>query len=450
MLNHYDLLGVPKTAELDEIKKAYRAMSKKHHPDLNGTGSQALFAAVNEAYQVLSTPSKKEGYDRDLQNGSGPSAQENHTSKNSSPQQESGVNEEEHFSDEIRQTAVDWHSYSWFGKKYEGVTERLTKKHPYLAKRYFSAAGYFFVASIAVVLMIFVGILENDLSGIWKFALGLGVILAQGFLFKLWTEGSFGKKFSVFNISQFLLSAFLAYWGLTQAETYPWLLAIFAVLTFVMGFISHKYDHLSYLETPRIFSRFQLPKKDILEAYQWGEAGNLDDAIDKFGEENVHKGATGEKYTEELLQYFGAIPGVRVMHGLKFLGSKNADVDHVLISGRNVIFIDSKQWSPGKYSWNEDGTIYQQAGKRSYKRTTNFKKAVDDYRNKLPMRANVMGIVLIHGTNIEVSENSVYGSVLMANTVDGIDYIGNLISNEPTGEIDYYLLNPLVNCIKGT
>lgn len=445
MLNHYDLLGVPKTAELDEIKKAYRAMSKKHHPDLNGVGSQALFAAVNEAYQVLSTPSTREGYDRDLQNGSGPSAQENHTSQNSSPQQESGANEEEHFYDEIRQTAVDWHSYSWFGKKYDGVTERLTKKHPYLAKRYFSAAGYFFVAAIMLGFMVTSG---SDLSGIWPLALGLGAFIAQAFIFKLWTLGSLGKKFSAFNVSQFLFSAALVYWSFTHAEERQWALAILATLTFVMGVISQRYEHLSYLETPRIFSRFQLPKKDILEAYQWGEAGNLDDAIGKFGEENVNKGATGEKYTEELLQYFGAIPGVRVMHGLKFLGSKNADVDHVLISGRNVIFIDSKQWSSGKYSWNEDGTIYQQAGKRSYKRTTNFKKAVDDYRNKLPMRANVMGIVLIHGMNIEVSEKSVHGSVLMANTVDGIDYIGNLISNEPTGEIDYYLLNPLANCIK--
>lgn len=63
--NYYDILGVNKNASDDEIKKAYRSLAKKYHPDLNPGNQEAAekLKEVNQAYSVLSDKTKKQNYD---------------------------------------------------------------------------------------------------------------------------------------------------------------------------------------------------------------------------------------------------------------------------------------------------------------------------------------------------------------------------------------------------
>jgi len=67
--DYYKVLGVDKKASTDEIKKAYRKLAMKYHPDRNPNNKQAedMFKDINEAHEVLSDPEKRSRYDQ-LQN----------------------------------------------------------------------------------------------------------------------------------------------------------------------------------------------------------------------------------------------------------------------------------------------------------------------------------------------------------------------------------------------
>lgn len=71
-MNHYETLGIPKTASQSEIKEAYKALVKKYHPDIY-TGDKAFaekkIKEINNAYDVLSNYAEKQKYDAEINPG---------------------------------------------------------------------------------------------------------------------------------------------------------------------------------------------------------------------------------------------------------------------------------------------------------------------------------------------------------------------------------------------
>ena len=63
--DYYEVLGVPKDASQEDIKKAYRALAKKYHPDIcKEANANERFAEIQVAYDCLSDPEKRSNYDR--------------------------------------------------------------------------------------------------------------------------------------------------------------------------------------------------------------------------------------------------------------------------------------------------------------------------------------------------------------------------------------------------
>ncbi|MBI4663616.1 MAG: DnaJ domain-containing protein [Verrucomicrobia bacterium] len=63
--DYYEILGVPRTASAEEIRKAFRKLARRYHPDVarNKAAAEEKFKEINEAYEVLGDPKKREQYD---------------------------------------------------------------------------------------------------------------------------------------------------------------------------------------------------------------------------------------------------------------------------------------------------------------------------------------------------------------------------------------------------
>lgn len=68
-MNRYEVLGLKADSSQDEIKKAYRKLAAKTHPDVAGAVMAPLFMSVQDAYETLSDPARRAAYDREIDNG---------------------------------------------------------------------------------------------------------------------------------------------------------------------------------------------------------------------------------------------------------------------------------------------------------------------------------------------------------------------------------------------
>lgn len=437
----YEILGVDPTATQEEIKKKYREAARITHPDANNGRGEFLFQLVEQAGNTLCNATRRAEYDAMLAAGSTTSANaafeeeaaeptwgEETVWEEPTPEPPSytytppstGRKGDDHFQEEgVPQLRLDLDAMDW--RKRDDVLNAQAKIVPTRPK---ITWGW-----LALAVAVFLGFMMTRVDDtIWVVLLPLALLLPfiyNGSRFWVWILGSI-----------FALGSFAIGWG-NGWQDIGMLLAAIALWGGIYGFSTFFAWRL------RSVIRYFEERKNwfTVEEAGYKQLGNpgegLVDALDQFGQTNVSMGVLGEQMTAEALEVLLDIPGARIIHGLKFPGSHNADVDHAIVCGNKIALVDSKLWRPGHYSWqagNGNGILRNQ-GERSLELVTHFPKAVEGYAAMFP-EARVAGTILVHPNRSGsiTTDNSNSDFVSLGTAQEVVDMLGDwfMQDNDPT------------------
>lgn len=162
------------------------------------------------------------------------------------------------------------------------------------------------------------------------------------------------------------------------------------------------------LVAPALAAR-STPASSATGATYHGTAGSVGSASEKFGD-SAAIGARGERQTAELLDLLkDKVPGLHIFHGVRFPGSKNADIDHVLVYGDRVMLVDSKLFGAGQYGMSRhhdttasytDWWIFKDG--RPWKPSA-MPNAASAMRAALGSGVKVRSVLVIHGKDARVA-----------------------------------------------
>jgi molecular chaperone DnaJ len=168
--NYYEVLGISKTASADEIKKAYRNLAFKYHPDRNSGDKVAeeKFKEINEAYDVLSDEKKRADYDSFGTSNSRYSGTNNSYNRNND-----FTNEETFWNWFNGNTSNSYGNNNTYRNYYYQSTNSYNKKEDYVSKK------SLFKTLLYKILQVFVGLFLTNVLWIipFGFIICIGIII---------------------------------------------------------------------------------------------------------------------------------------------------------------------------------------------------------------------------------------------------------------------------------
>lgn len=184
----------------------------------------------------------------------------------------------------------------------------------------------------------------------------------------------------------------------------------------------------------------------------FGTPGQVGNAISEFGEARAQAGAKGEIWTAEMLEPLLRIPGTRIFHGMQWLGSDNADVDHIVVNGSKMALIDTKLWSGNSHRFQPNGTILSQGEKMVVRDQLKFPNAVNGYISMYSHSNQVAGWVGVHAPNRQpVTIDNRFNPTPNIPLVDMnvvVESIGQWFDQNLTGEVKAETITSLVSNLK--
>lgn len=455
----YELLGVDPDADTGAIKKAYRTQARRVHPDVN-PGLESMFLMIQHAHEVLTDESKRAAYDASLGQprrgpaggtGSSPSpgagSTQSQTSSGPSPAsatQQTGPGipvPAEAYSGPLPRETHDVDAMPW------------VKPDPDRTVRVTNAETPWWAALLTVLVgigMLLYGMEKHPLM-LFPAAVMLPVLLLRQI-------GLAGAKTWAAMVLSLLISIASPLLQAIFSPQAPWLSQILYGALAGAGIVLILVVHGRYLRR-----RYWMRSKFVREGFSWGKPGaGLNDAVDKFKLDDVMDGVEGESLTAaEIGCFLGDIPGVRLVNGLRFPGSSTADVDHAVVCGDRIAFIDSKAWAPTTFTMNRDWSSIRETladGTWRY-RETHMHTAVDAYEQALQSAgirdAQVRGYIVVHPKSLDrpltlqSQDSSDYNRMVTAPEL--IAELGAWFTEDPdqTAVVDRRKLTFLVGSMRG-
>lgn len=442
MINPYEVLGISQTATAEEIEAGYRNMLTLHHDELTANPQGTLWMSIQASRDLLLDPKKRETQDNIIALLAGqpqgspvknvPSTLANDARSALPPQgvpkqqasfqtvenvvsvlptppeypskqvpkpapevsnAPQGVSNEGNLLRNVKKPVINWQEMNWFNRDYSGLKENIKTLQPGLKKGFFGTVTFF---TSIILLAVYAGTYDLPWAKGWPVSMVLAIVAGITWI-KQFKKPWWGSK--KYLIAMGVFTAFLVYNILAgehegSSVAMAVTVGIISLVTTYLGLgaVTNLSRWVSIAQSRRTI-RNNLSTKTIKNTMSWGEAGNLDNALDKFGAQAVALGSAGERFSAEFMQELLRIPGTRIFHGLKFPGSIDADVDHAIVNGDKIVFVDSKMWKAGDYRWQWDGVIERKDDSGKTTINSNFHTAVMGYRRMLPeaqMRSHIL------------------------------------------------------------
>ena len=308
-VTHYEVLGVPPTADTAEIRKAYQRRLRTSHPDTGG--STGLFRLVQEAYEVLSDPARRAAYDSGTDKNSGGTSGQRPQQKPSPQPDSSQQKSKAAFTDMEQPPAPP----PWTGPAVEyrpplvppsGEPQKIRRPAPPWTRTWRTV--FFVLGSVCIVPPLF--------STIWYFSTTQSNPnwLVMGLTCLLITVLTAGFWFVIARLPK---------WWTTRKRPAP----------------------------PTVLASAYLVEEILSRPVHGVPGRGL--SVGRFGDK-AEIGAEGERRTARLItdSVLSGIPSARLINGLRWPGSEHADLDHAVIAGNKIALIDSKMWADGAYWWD--------------------------------------------------------------------------------------------------
>lgn len=365
----------------------------------------------------------------------------------------------------IAKPVIDWAVLPWVHADYSRFKEKVSSKQPGLAKAMWSFWGFglaIFLSAVYASTFKFEGYKGFPVPVF--FAVLVSVMWVKYFNYNWKNKKLYLGSMVLFSVATLVSILF----GKNSGPAAPVLTAIFAVICVLAGYwglVAAKHGgDWRHINTFRQIVKLRsinrhirkISSKEMKQNKIWGVAGDLSSATEVFGAQAVALGSTGEKFTAELMEQLLRIPGTRILHGLRYPGSENADVDHVIINGDKIVFVDSKLWKAGDYSWQWDGVILRRNGKEETPIDTTFHYAVTSFHKQMA-GVKIRSNILIHSAsgkpvNIDNSNRErVYGDAPDTRMVTAQQFLaetGEWFSEGKPGYINKFALKYLYAQLK--